>query len=42
LGQQKKYLILNQDIDYTIKNNGSINDLIKQLQKLLKKIMPNK
>lgn len=33
LSQQKKYLILNKDIDYTIKNNGTINDLIKQLQK---------
>lgn len=38
LSQQKKYLILNQDIDYTIKNNGTINDLIKQLQKNWKKI----
>lgn len=38
LSQQKKYLILNKDIDYTIKNNGTINDLIKQLQKNWKKI----
>lgn len=42
LSQQKKYLILNKDIDYTIKNNGTINDLIKQLQKIEKKLVVNK
>lgn len=39
LSQQKKYLILNKDIDYTIKNNGTINDLIKQLKKIEKKLI---
>lgn len=39
LSQQKKYLILNKDIDFIIKNNGTINDFIKQLQKVEKKLL---
>lgn len=39
LSQQKKYLILNKDIDFTIKNNSTINDFIKQLQKIEKKLL---
>lgn len=39
LNQQKKYLILNKDIDFTIKNNGTINDFIKQLQRIEKKLL---
>ena len=39
LTQQKKYLILNQNIDFTIKNNGTINEFIKQLQKIEKIIV---
>ncbi|WP_342276592.1 dephospho-CoA kinase [Spiroplasma endosymbiont of Nebria brevicollis] len=42
LSQQKKYLILNKDIDYTIKNNGTINDLIRQLQRIEKKLIVGK
>lgn len=42
LNQQKKYLILNKDIDFIIKNNGTINDFIKQLQKVEKKLLTNK
>lgn len=39
LNQQKKYLILNKDIDFRIKNNSTINDFIKQLQKVEKKLL---
>ncbi|WP_375317394.1 dephospho-CoA kinase [Spiroplasma endosymbiont of Virgichneumon dumeticola] len=42
LSQQKKYLILNKDIDYIIKNNGTINDLIRQLQRIEKKLIVGK
>lgn len=42
LNQQKKYLILNKDIDFIVKNNGTINDFIKQLQKVEKKLLTNK
>lgn len=35
---QKQHLILDKKVDYTIKNNDSLDDFIKQLNKILKKI----
>lgn len=40
LTMQKQHLNLTKKVDYIIKNNGSIDDFIKQLMKIIKKIHP--